>query len=232
MEAVGVAGASHLYHFGHHNYAPGGPKIPATAPVADWMHEVPVGLFTVGRAVTELRTTPPALRAMGALGALGALSSPTNTAPAATLYRSPPPSAPPADDHELPTSPTRTSATTSARRPALPLGADMAGGDARVADGRESSASSSRESSSPAVEPPRDTPKDPHMFLAPSLRSALSSSSSSNTALELRSRLGSAGQDAAAAMAGGGGGLQRGPGAGAPGDAGGLDAAGSATSRF
>lgn len=54
MEAVGVAGASSLYHFGHHNYAPGGPKIPATAPVADWMHEVPVGLFTVSRAVTEL----------------------------------------------------------------------------------------------------------------------------------------------------------------------------------
>ncbi|KAJ1520514.1 hypothetical protein ONE63_003637 [Megalurothrips usitatus] len=64
METVGVTGASSLYHFGHHNYAPGGPKIPATAPVADWMHEVPVGLFTVSRAVTELvrvnkRAGPP-----------------------------------------------------------------------------------------------------------------------------------------------------------------------------
>ena len=54
METDEVAGASSLYHFGHHNYEPGGPKIPATAPVSDWMHEVPVGLFTISRAVTEL----------------------------------------------------------------------------------------------------------------------------------------------------------------------------------
>lgn len=81
MEAVGVAGASSLYHFGHHNYAPGGPKVPATAPLSDWMHEVPVGLFTVSRAVTEL------VRRRGDAAAVG-------TTCGATLFlRSAPPKA-------------------------------------------------------------------------------------------------------------------------------------------
>lgn len=146
-------------------------------------------------------------------------------------YPPPPPSAPPSELLHSPPTTAGTSASYSSReagavRPpgvALALGPDMAGGDSRVADGRESSAGSSGRETTATPED-HQTPKDPHMFLAPSQRPP--SSAASSAAMELRAAGAGLGVPRGET---GGGGLQRGPGVGAPLS---MDSVDTATSRF